>query len=289
MFLPPFTPCPATGDAFIGRQGLVRNLRRRIARGESLAVIGGPKLGKTSLVRTALQGLRDRTVIEVDVGADPASCIDVVPGSIVVLENRDRVADSAIESLLARVSAAQPASIVVTGGRRLRTMLGHSGTLADVSFRVFPLSVLLDGETRRLIGRDRSAALAAWSGNHPYLTKLLLHYMDGGRDQNHRTLEHAVATGRCQWEPFVQRLAADCSEGPERRLLCYLIERGKPVNPILAQSDTGIRDMKAVADTLASLGVISRWIRNEEATLFAGCRLLNDFITAEVKNSCPPL
>ena len=54
----------------------------------------------------------------------------------------------------------------------------------------------------------------------------------------------------------------------------------------LAQSDTGIRDMKAVADTLAYLGVISRWIRNEEATLFAGCRLLNDFITAEVKNSC---
>ena len=54
----------------------------------------------------------------------------------------------------------------------------------------------------------------------------------------------------------------------------------------LAQSDTGIRDMKAVADTLVYLGVISRWIRNEEATLFAGCRLLNDFITAEGNNSC---
>ncbi len=188
MFIPPFTPCPATGDEFIGRQGLVRNLRRRIARGESLAVIGGPKLGKTSLVRTVLQGLTDHTVIEVDVGADPSPRIDVVPGSIVVLDNPDSVADSAIESLLARVSAAQPASIVVTGGRRLRTMLGHSGTLADVSFRVFPLSVLLDGETRRLIGRDTSAALAAWTGNHPYLTKLLLHYMNWGGDQNHRTL-----------------------------------------------------------------------------------------------------
>jgi hypothetical protein len=44
--------------------------------------------------------------------------------------------------------------------------------------------------------------------------------------------------------------------------------------------------MKAVADRLASLGVINRWIRNEEATLFAGCRLLNDFITAEVNKSC---
>jgi len=287
MLIPPFTPCPATGDAFIGRQGLVRNLRRRIARGESLAVIGGPKLGKTSLVRTALQGLTDRTVLEVDVGADPSPRIDVVPGAIVVLENPDSVADSAIESLLARVSAAKPAGIVVTGGRRLRTLLGRSGTVAGVSFRVFPLSVLLDGETRRLIGRDTSPGLAAWTGNHPYLTKLLLHYMDGGGDENHRTLEQAVAAGRCQWEPFVQRLAAESGEGPERRLLCYLIERGKPVNPTLAQSDTGIRDIKAVADRLASLGVISRWMRNEEATLFAGCRLLNDFITAEAKNSCP--
>ncbi|HEV8242393.1 MAG TPA: hypothetical protein VGQ07_00210 [Nitrospirales bacterium] len=283
MVIPPFTSCPATGDAFIGRQGLVRNLRKRIARGESLAVIGGPKLGKTSLVRTALQGLTSHTVIEIDCGAEPSPRSDLVPGSIVVLDNLDSVADSAIESRLARVSAAQPASIVVTGGHRLRTMLGHSGTSAGRSFRAFPLSVLLDGETRRLIGRDTSAALAAWTGNHPYLTKLLLHYMGRGGDENTRTLEHAVATGRAQWEPFVQRLAAESGEGSERRLLCYLIEYGKPVNPTLARSDTGIRDMKTVADRLVSLGVISRWIRNEEATLFAGCRLLNDFITAEAK------
>src|SRR5437870_12906607 len=80
MGIPPFAPCPATGDSFIGRQGLVRNLRGRIARGESLAVIGGPKLGKTSLVRTALHGL-DHTVIEIDCGAESSPRIDVVPGS----------------------------------------------------------------------------------------------------------------------------------------------------------------------------------------------------------------
>ena len=272
MSIPPFTSCPATGDAFIGRQGLVRNLRGRIARGESLAVIGGPKLGKTSLVRTALEGLSDHTVIEVDCGTDPSPRLDVVPGSIVVLDNLDDVAGPAIEPLLARGSAAGAAGLVVTGGRRLRTLLGHSGTLAAVKFRLYPLSVLLDGETRRLIGRNTSPHLAAWTGNHPYLTKLLLHYKD------HR-VDDAVAAGRCQWEPFVQRLAAEIGEGPERRLLCYLIKRGKPVNPTKAQSDTGIRDIKAVADTLTYLGVISRWIRNEEATLFAGCRLLNNYIT----------
>src|SRR5256712_12811954 len=121
MVIPPFTPCPAIGDAFIGRQGLVRNLRRRIARGESLAVIGGPKLGKTSLVRTALQGLTSHPVLEIDVGADPSPRIDVVPGSIIVLDNLDSIAGSAIELLLPRVSAAKPASIVATGGGRVGT------------------------------------------------------------------------------------------------------------------------------------------------------------------------
>src|SRR3989441_4593210 len=167
MVIPPFTPCPATGDAFIGRRGLVRNLRGRIARGESLAVIGGPKLGKTSLVRTVLRGLTSHTVLEVDVGADPSPRIDVVPGAIVVLDNLDSVADSAIESLLVRVSAAKPASIVVTGGRRLRTMLGRPGTLAGPAFLVVPPSVLLDGETRRRIRPDTSAGLAPWHAEQP--------------------------------------------------------------------------------------------------------------------------
>jgi hypothetical protein len=267
MSITPFTSCPATGAAFIGREGLVRNLCARIAKGESLAVIGGPKLGKTSLVRTALNGLPDRTVIEMDLGADPSPSFEMVPGSIVVLDNLDGIADSAIESLLARVSTAGAFGVVVTGGRRLRTLLGHSGTRVGVSFRLYPLSVLLDGELRRLIGTHPHIPLATWTGNHPYLTKLFLHYGD-----------RALEVGRSQGEPFVQHLVAEVGEGPERRLLCYLIERGTPVNPTLAGSDTGIRDIKAVSDTLVYLGVISRWIRNEEATLFAGCRLLNDFI-----------
>lgn len=239
----------------------------RIAKGESLAVIGGPKLGKTSLVRTALNGLSDRTVIERDLGEDPSTRFELVPGSIVVLDNLDAISDSAIESLLARVSAAGVSSLVVTGGRRLRTLLGHSGTRAGLSFRLFPLSVLLDGELRRLIGSYPPIPLATWTGNHPYLTKLFLHYGDG-----------ALETGRSQWEPFVQQLVTEVGEGPERRLLCYLIERGTPVNPSLAESETGIRDIKEVSDTLVYLGVINRWIRNEEATLFAGCQLLNDVI-----------
>ena len=122
MSISPFVSSPATGDSFIGRKGLVKNLRDRVASGESVAVIGGPKLGKTSLVRTALDRLVDRMVIYVDLGTDPSPRLSEVPGVIVVLDNLDNLADSAIEPLLARVAGA--ASIVVTGGRRLRTSAG---------------------------------------------------------------------------------------------------------------------------------------------------------------------
>ena len=268
MSITPFISSPATGTAFIGREGLVRSLRTRIAKGESLAVIGGPKLGKTSLVRTALNGQSDRAVIELDLGADPPPRFDALPGSIMVLDNLDAIAESAIESLLAHVSVGGLSSLVVTGGRRLRRLLGNSGTGTGTSFRLYPLSVLLDGELRRLTGTHQPIPLATWTGNHPYLTKLFLHYGDCALD-----------AGRSQWEPFVRHLVAEVGEGQERRLLSYLIEQGSPVNPTLAGSDTGIRDIKAVADTLVYLGVISRWIRDEEATLFAGCRLLNRFIS----------
>jgi hypothetical protein len=244
-------------------------LRTRIACGESLAVIGGPKLGKTSLVRTAMQGLPDRPVLEVDLCAGRSPRTDEAPGAVVFLDNLDALGVPAITALIADVSAAMPAAVVVTGGRRLRTLLGETAILSDVSFRVFPLSVLLDGETRQLVGEAADPGLATWTGNHPYLTKLFLHY---GHD--------AITMGRPQWELFVRRLAQEIGSGPEYRLLRYLIDCGTPVNPASAQTGADIRDIKAAADTLVYLGAISRWIRNEEATLFAGCRLLNDAVAA---------
>ncbi len=268
MPVTPFMPHPVTGKAFIGRQGLVRNLRGRIAKGESVAVIGGPKLGKTSLVRSALEGLPGRTIIEVDLRTPPLDQFTGVSDAIIILDNLDEFADSTMEPLLASLSSAGAANFVLTGSHRLRALLEAPGTSAGMSFRLYPLSVLLDGEMRALIGKDQPSSLAAWTGNHPYLTKLFLHYG-----------EAALSEGRGQWEPFVQQLAIDIGEGSERRLLRYLIQRGTPVNPTLAGSETGIRNIKAVADRLVYQGAISRWIRNDEATLFAGCRLLNDFIT----------
>ena len=191
-----------------------------------------------------------------------------------ILDNLDRLAPEKRESLLTGFLMAGAGSIVMTGGRRLREWLGQPLQGTGLQVRLFPLSVLLDGETRMLIGQGGNVELAGRTGNHPYLTKLLLHY----RDFHHDSTGDLVSLSRSQWEPFVTDLADEIGDGPERQLLVYLIEQGRPVNPSQAQADTGIGNIKAVADTLAYLGAISRWIRNEAATLFAGCRLLNDYL-----------
>jgi hypothetical protein len=231
-------------------------------------VIGGPKLGKTSLVRTALQGLPDRKVIEVDFREGPPLTCEQMAGAILVLDNLDHLPLEEIGAFLAHISTTKPGSMILTGGHRLRTLLGNPSTLPGVTIRLYPLSVLLDGELRRLVGHDMAAPIAKWTGNHPYLSKLFLHYG-----------EAALSEGRQQWEPFVQQLTEEIGEGAERRLLNYLIKCGKPVNPAKAGAETGIDDIKSVADRLVYMGAVSRWIRNDEATLFAGCRLLNNFVT----------
>ncbi|MBA2486625.1 MAG: ATP-binding protein [Nitrospira sp.] len=268
MPLLPFIPRPVTGGNHIGRQGLVRDLRRRVANGESVAVIGGPKLGKTSLVRSALEGLADRRVIEMKLREELSPLREEMSGAILVLDNLDHLPVERIEALLARVSTAEPGNVILTGGDRLRAVLGTTSLLPGTSIRLYPLSVLLDGELRQLVGGMMVTSIAMWTGNHPYLAKLFLHYG-----------EAFLSAGREQWEPLIRQMAEEIGEGAERRVLQYLIDCGKPVNPGKAAIDTGIEEIKVVADRLVYMGAISRWIRNDEATLFAGCRLLNNFVT----------
>ena len=144
-----------------------------------------------------------------------------------VLENLDAIDGPAIAPLLMRLSAAGTGGLVVTGGRRLRTLLGHSVTETGLSFRLFPLSVLLDGETCRLIGRDTNPSLAAWTGSHPYVTKSFLPTISTIVKTVITQSRPAGASGS-HWCGFWLRTS---EKALERRLLCYLIERGKPVNP----------------------------------------------------------
>ena len=233
-----------------------------------MAVIGGPKLGKTSLLRYALEGLPDRKVIERDLRETPSLTGAEMSGAILVLDNLDHLPSQKITALLAQMSTAEPSSMILIGGHRLRVLLSTTSTLPKLTVRLYPLSVLLDAELRQLVGRNMDRSIAMWTGNHPYLAKLFLHYRDA-----------MLSEGRQQWEPFVRQLAEEIGGGAERQLLRYLIDYGQPVNPTKAGAETSIDDIKSVADRLVYMGAISRWIRNEEATLFAGCRLLNNFIT----------
>jgi hypothetical protein len=264
----PFISHPVAGHDFIGRQGLVRNLRGRIVAGESVAIIGGPKLGKTSLAHKVLEGLLDVRVIEMDLRGKPSSIPQGICGAIVILDNVDHLSIRETGALLADVSAASPRNIILTGGTRLRLWLSTAELLPGMTIRLYPLSVLLDGELRELAGNNVVTSIARWSGNHPYLTKLFLHYG-----------EAALSAGRQQWEPFIRQWNEAIGKSPERRVLRYLVDRGQPVNPKKVGAETGIEDIKTVADRLVYLGAISRWIRNDEATLFAGCRLLNNCVT----------
>jgi hypothetical protein len=231
-------------------------------------MIGGPKLGKTSLVRTALQGLPDRKVIEVDVREGPPLTCEEMADAILVLDNLDHLPLEKIGAFLAHISTTKPCSMILTGGPRLRASLSTASMLPKLTVRLYPLSVLLDAELRQLVGGNMDRSIAMWTGNHPYLAALFLHYGDA-----------ILSEGRQHWEPFVRQLAEEIGQGAERQLLRYLIDCGQPVNPTKAGAETGIDDIKSVADRLVYMGAISRWIRNDEATLFAGCRLLNRFVT----------
>ncbi|HBP88441.1 MAG TPA: hypothetical protein DD706_12170 [Nitrospiraceae bacterium] len=60
-------------------------------------------------------------------------------------------------------------------------------------------------------------------------------------------------------------------------MLAYVIKANKPVNPREVARAIGLPTIKPVADTLCGLGLVSRWIRDEEATLSAGSRLFNEW------------
>lgn len=80
--------------------------------------------------------------------------------------------------------------------------------------------------------------------------------------------------------PFFEACAQ--AVGPdERRLLRWLIKKGKPVNPKEAARALKVPSIKTPANTLCSLGLDSRWNLEDGAKLHASCRLFNDWLLAQ--------
>ncbi|MEK6525339.1 MAG: hypothetical protein AABZ22_00550, partial [Nitrospirota bacterium] len=173
-------------------------------------------------------------------------------------------------------------AVVWSGGRAWREFI-RSGQ-SRLELLPVPLAVLLNGEARSLVKPDLTMdqidSVLSYGGTHPYVLKVLRARMiaDGPTADPAQTLQ-AV---RAQLAPFFLACLEAVREPIERTLLDHLIVQAKPMNPREAAHALGLPTVKAAADTLCYLGLISRWNLNEGAMLHASCRLFNEWYLGHV-------
>ncbi|GJL61287.1 MAG: hypothetical protein NPIRA03_41440 [Nitrospirales bacterium] len=275
--------------AFKGREGLVRNMLRRLERGESLSLVGGPKLGKTSLLLHLAWQLNHAgpsakstrpSALYVDVADEgdwkrfhsrPPN-----PYTILLLDNCDRLVEGEARSL-SDIDLLPGGSTVFAGGRAWREVV-RGGDLPH-TLKLIPLAVFLEKEAQQLFSPDLSTeqqtTVLTYAGTHPYIFKLFLTaFLSEGPNVR---MEQIVRNLKLTLSSFFQDCVNQLREPLEHQVLTYVIEAEKPVNPREVARAVGLPTIKPVADTLCALGMVSRWIRDEEATLSAGSRLFNEW------------
>lgn len=274
---------------FIGRSRLAQNLLSRCLRRQSILLYGGPKLGKTSML------LHLKWLVDQDREASaamPALYLDLShgvarqqllqgrwasPAPILLLDNCDHLLkEDHIDPLREFMNRPSTAHAVVWAGAPPwhDFVLDHRW---NADLRLAPLAVLLEAEARELVkprvAPDQISAALAAGGTHPYVLKVLGHYM--------RSLPgdpgSAIPTAREHLVPFFQACREALSQGPEEALLKHLVQEARPINPREAAKALGLPAIKSAADALCCLGLISRWNLNEGAMLHAHCRIFNDW------------
>jgi len=294
----PESPVFGTGR-FVGRVGLVRNLATRLGRRQSVLLYGGPRLGKTSLLlhlKWRLEQQRSTSphdgpsAVYVDLREDEArkrflaGHRDQAP--VLLLDNCDHL----LRPTMPRVTQLLPSkgnggpvqAVVWAGGRAWREFIrsGQSG----LKLLPVPLAVLLKGEARSLVKPDLTVdqidSVLSDGGTHPYVLKVLRARMiaDGPTADPAQTLQ-AV---RARLATFFLACLEAVREPIERTLLDHLIVQAKPMNPREAAHALGLPTVKAAADTLCYLGLISRWNLTEGAMLHVSCRLFNEWYLGHV-------
>jgi hypothetical protein len=287
---------PVFGPHFVGRAGLVRNLLNRCASRQSVLVYGGPKLGKTSLLHHLKWCLEQprasssepaQAALYVDLNED-ASHDRLLAGpydrsAVFLLDNCDRLVKTHLPAVEAMQGTAQ--AIVWAGGRSWLDFVrsGRSSPVSQSSPLVpVPLAIFLEKEARELVGADLTPdqrdTVLAYGGTHPYVLKKLRAGMIAAGQRADPT--DLLRTTQSSLAPFFSACVDAIREPSEQTLLDYLIAQTRPVNPAEAARALGLPTIKPAADALCYLGLISRWIRDEEATLLASCRLFNDWYQA---------
>jgi hypothetical protein len=268
----------------------------RLQRGESLSLYGGPKLGKTSLLlhlawhfnqasssSSTSEPVAQYFDLAVDTDSTRLRSHSPKAETIVLLDNCDRVSEEDGFSLT-EIQGIHSKGIVFAGGRNLKE--SQSGGGDGPTLKPIPLSVLLEHEAREMLNQQLSPAQQAlmlmYGGTHPYLLNILqAELVDAGPDVE---TELAVERVKKSLIPFFEHCLAQLRDPLEHEVLAYLIQIGKPVNPKDVERAMGCASIKPIADTLCYVGLIGRWIRDEEATLSANSLLLREWYR-ESRNS----
>jgi len=287
----PESPVFRPGD-FYGREGLVRNLLWRLERRESLSIFGGPKLGKTSLLlhlawqlnhsSSASRSNSPQAVyVDMSIEEDRRQFIETrVNGeSVMLLDNCDDVL-AENHNVFALSSMVERGVIVYAGGRDWMEFVksgGFNGFKRQP--RAIPLSVFLEKEAFQVLGSGLSSehrvTILEQAGTHPYVLKAFgsLLLADGKQYRSEETVQRAGT----YLSPFFQRCVKEMKESMEHDLLVHVINAQVPINPREVARFLKLPTIKPLANTLCILGLIRRWIQNEEAALGAGCRLFNEW------------
>jgi len=272
----------------VGRDGVIRNMIWRLGRGESLALYSGPGLGKTSLLLELNKRLDEHAIPAhyYDLGVvgsqdilrrDDSNQYDVV----LLLDNCDVLVNdpSRIQDVLQRESIP---GMVLAGGRSWYGMFCQQDWAKTL--RWMPLGVLLDKDASALVRSSRwseqAELILTHAGTHPHILHLFCQQVGPlDVDMDSTTILSQVGAA-C--EPIFPKWIQQMKEPIEHELLRYLVERAAPVNPQVAARALHQATIKPVADILCWLGLISRCIRNDEATLFANCGMFNTWYMKHV-------
>ena len=172
---------------FVGREGLVKNLRWRLGRGESLSIYGGPKLGKTSLLLHLSWQLNQppspsRSDYPPAIYFDLAKETDYkqllsqqhAARSIVLLDNCEHLVKKSSPPVLQTKGISTPV-MVYAGGREWREFVRSDGLSEKV--HSVPLAMFLEKEARLVFDKslttEQTSGLFTQTGTHPFMLKVL--------------------------------------------------------------------------------------------------------------------
>ena len=280
---------------FIGRAGLVKNLAGRCSSWQSVLLYGGPKLGKTSLLlqlRWVLE--RQQTpswsspavqyldLLDLDMrrkflaGEWDRTQVLLLDNCDVLMAEGDRLAER-VTRYAQRGTAGQA---VVWAGDRAWYEYAKSAK-AELNLLLAPLAVLLNSEARALVGPTlrppQIEAALLHGGTHPYVLKALRTQFLAAEPKV--GAKAVLRTAARTLVPFFES-CAKAVEPSEHKLLRWLAKKGKPANPREAAKALKVSSVKAAADALCYLGLISRWNLEQGAMLHANCRLFNEWYLA---------